>query len=79
MKLKERLKEYEHQAEIHKGVIRILEADVKKARREGTEDLAKALMRAYGAFDKGHMVSAGDILEDIAFFSKKYTEGNDDV
>ena len=75
MKLKARLKEYEKKIELQRGVIRILEADVKKARREGAEDLAKALMRAYGAFDKGHMVSVGDILEDIAFFSKKYTEG----
>lgn len=75
MKLKARLKEYEKKIELQRGVIRILEADVKKARREGAEDLAKALMRVYGAFDKGHMVSARDILEDISFFSKKYTEG----
>lgn len=75
MKLKERLKECEKKIELQRGVIRILEADVKKARREGAEDLAKALMRAYSTFDKGHMVSVGDILEDIAFFSKKYTEG----
>lgn len=74
MKLKQRLKEYEHQAEIYKGVIRILEDEVKKSRREGAEDLAKALMRAYGAYDKGHMVCVGDILEDIRFFSRKYTE-----
>ena len=75
MKLKARLKEYEKKIELQRGVIRILEADVKKSRREGAEDLAKALMRAYNTFDKGHMVSVGDILEDIAFFSKKYTEG----
>ena len=45
MKLKARLKEYEKKIELQRGVIRILEADVKKARREGAEDLAKALMR----------------------------------
>ena len=75
MKLKQKLLEYEKKIELQKGVIRILEAEVKKSRREGAEDLAKALMRAYGAYDKGHMVCVGDILEDIRFFSRKYTEG----
>ena len=77
MKLKERVAELENTVKRYKGVIRILEADVKKSRREGAEDLAKALMRAYSTFDKGHMVSAGNILKDIAFFSKKYTESLD--
>jgi hypothetical protein len=75
MKLKEKLKEYEKKIELQKGVIRILEADVRRARYTGAQDLALALMRAYSAFDRGHMVSVADIMEDIAFFSKKYTEG----
>lgn len=75
MKLRERAKALEAERDRYRGVIRILEADVKRARREGAEDLAKALMRAYGAYDKGHMVSVADILEDIRFFSRKYTEG----
>ncbi len=75
MKLRERVKALEAERDRYRGVIRILKADVKRARREGAEDLAKALIRAYSAFDKGHMVSAGDIIEDISFFSRKYTEG----
>lgn len=75
MKLKERLKGYEKKIELQKGVIRILESDVRMARYTGAQDLALALMRAYSTFDKGHMVSVADILEDIAFFSMKYTEG----
>ena len=55
MKLKQKLLEYEKKIELQRGVIRILEDEVKKSRREGAEDLAKALMRAYGAYDKGHM------------------------
>lgn len=75
MKLKERLKKYEKKIELQRGVIRILEADLRRAWYTGAQDMALALMRAYSTFDKGHMVSVGDILEDIAFFSKKYTEG----
>ena len=67
MKLKARLKEYEENIERYRGVIRIVERDIRSARREGAEDLARSLMRAYGVFDKGHMVSVADILEDISF------------
>ena len=75
MKLKARLKEYEETIERYRGVIRILERDIRSARREGAEDLARSLLIAYSAYEPEHPVKACDVIEDIKFFVRKFTEG----